>query len=151
MSSSLPALHILFHRHHLMEITINRVVSHILMEADNSSVYSLLLIWWITLFQVNHNISGLACTWFESYFQILEDCDSEKTTSLLLLLLLVFITRYLHPSCLATLEWIWSARQCTSNNLPTVIIRVPFSSKGVNHMAYLAHVTTVVWCVLLFV
>ena len=60
---------------------------------------------------------------------------------LLLLLLLVFITRYLHPSCLATLEWIWSARQSTINNLPTVIIRVPFSSKGVNHMAYLAHVT----------
>ena len=35
--------------------------------------------------------------------------------------------------------------------LPTVIIRVPFSSKGVNHMAYLAHVATVVGCVLLFV
>ena len=46
--------------------------------------------------------------------------------------------RYLHPSCLATLEWMWSARQCTINNLPTVIILVPFSSKGLNHMAYLA-------------
>ena len=70
---------------------------------------------------------------------------------LLLLLLHIFITRYRHPSCLATLEWIWRARQCTINNLPTVIIRVPFSSKGVNHMAYLAHVATVIWCVLLFV
>ena len=30
-------------------------------------------------------------------------------------------------------------------------ISVPFSSKGVNHMAYLAHVVTVVWCVLLFI
>ena len=37
------------------------------------------------------------------------------------------------------------------SNLPTVINRVPFSSKGVNHMSYLAHVVTVVWCVLLFV
>ena len=27
-------------------------------------------------------------------------------------------------------------------------ISVPFFSKGVNHMAYLAHVVTVVWCVL---
>ena len=28
---------------------------------------------------------------------------------------------------------------------------VPFSSKGVNRMAYRAHVVTDVWCVLLFV
>ena len=30
--------------------------------------------------------------------------------------------------------------------LDTERIIVPFSSKGVNHMAYLAHVATVVWC-----
>ena len=35
--------------------------------------------------------------------------------------------------------------------LDTARISVPFSSKGVNHMAYLAHVVTAVWCVLLFV
>ena len=35
--------------------------------------------------------------------------------------------------------------------LDTERISVPFSSKGVNHMAYLAHVVTVVWCALLFV
>ena len=35
--------------------------------------------------------------------------------------------------------------------LDTERIIVPFSSKGVNHIAYLAHVATVVWCVLLFV
>ena len=35
--------------------------------------------------------------------------------------------------------------------LYTEPIIVPFSSKGVNQMAYLAHVATVVWCVLLFV
>ena len=35
--------------------------------------------------------------------------------------------------------------------LDTERIIVPFSSKGVNHMAYLAHVATDVWCVLLFV
>ena len=35
--------------------------------------------------------------------------------------------------------------------LNTERIIVPFSSKGVNHTAYLAHVTTDVWCILLFV
>ena len=35
--------------------------------------------------------------------------------------------------------------------LDTEWIIVPFSSKGVNHMAYLAHQATVVWRVLLFV
>ena len=35
--------------------------------------------------------------------------------------------------------------------LDTERISVPFSSKVVNHMAYLADVATVVWCVLLFV
>ena len=41
---------------------------------------------------------------------------------LLLLLLHTFIMRYCHPSCLATVEWIWSVRQCTISNLPTVIV-----------------------------
>ena len=35
--------------------------------------------------------------------------------------------------------------------LDTKRISMPFSSKGMNHMAYLDHVATVVWCVLLFV
>ena len=35
--------------------------------------------------------------------------------------------------------------------LDTERIIVPFFSKGVNHMSYLAHVATDVWCVLLFV
>ena len=35
--------------------------------------------------------------------------------------------------------------------LETERIIVPFSSKGANNTAYLAHVVTVAWCVLLFV
>ena len=35
--------------------------------------------------------------------------------------------------------------------LDTERIIVPFSSKGVNHMAYQEREATVVWCVLLFV
>ena len=48
-------------------------------------------------------------------------------------LLHTFITRYCHPSCLATLEWIWSARQCTISNLPTVINRVPLLERHEPH------------------
>ena len=39
----------------------------------------------------------------------------------------------------------------TAAGLDTERISVPFSSKGVNHMAYLAYAATVVWCVLLFI
>ena len=36
-------------------------------------------------------------------------------------------------------------------SLDTEWIIVSFSSKGLNHRAYLAHIATAVWCVLLFV
>ena len=49
-------------------------------------------------------------------------CLRRFSILLLLLLLHTFITLYCHPTCLAKLEWIWSARKCTISNRPQLLI-----------------------------
>ena len=46
---------------------------------------------------------------------------------------------------------LWLCRMASATDVRIERIILPFSSKGVNYMAYLSHVATVVWCVLLFV
>ena len=77
-------------------------------------------------------------------------------TSTFIIIIIIIIITYIYNALSSSVMFSHTRMNlkreaCTINNLPTVIIRVPFSSKGMNRMAYLANMATVVWCVLLFV